>query len=702
MRALFLILMLLLPAMGHAQGAATLVADSITVTDDRLIASGNVEAFYGGVRLSAARITYERSTDRLIIDGPFFIVTPNGDILTAEQAQLDPRLQNGLLRGARLVLNQQLQLAANRIDRVDGRYSQLTRAAVTSCSICADRPPLWEIRAERVVHDEQAQQLWFENAQFLVRGVPVFWLPRMRLPDPTLARATGFLIPNIRSSDRLGLGIKLPYFITLGENRDLTLTPYVSVETRTLEARYRQAFMTGQLALNGAVSRDTLLPDETRGYLFGQGDFVLPGNISLHIGLQSVSDKTYLADYGISRADRLHSYIAAEHIGQNSLTYGDLSHYRTLRTDIAQNALPPVVLSFAAEHRFAPRLLGGTVTLGGSLDAFLRPDDGAPAPVDQTRDLLRAGLSAGWQREWTFGPGLLAQAQLSANADYYRIEDDPAYPDPLLRLIPAAGLTLRWPLVRRAASGATDILEPVISIGWSHSYGATPPNEDATLVEFDEANLHALSRFPGHDASTDGWQTALGLSWTHIGASGTLARLTFGRIITAQAGDYSASSGLDGTASDYLLAGQLNLASGLSLTARSLFELGAGFGKTGAALSWSNPRIDLDAAYIWLPEDSAEGRYAPVSEWSVSAGYQISEHWNIRGDGRYDVANDRLDRTGIGFSWQNECVEVDFSFARRYSSATLETATNDFGFSVNLDGFSTGRSRPSATNSCAQ
>jgi len=62
------------------------------------------------------------------------------------------------------------------------------------------------------------------------------------------------LIPELRNSDLLGLGIKLPYFITLGDHRDLTLTPYLSSETSTLEAQYRQAFLNGDLNIAGAYA----------------------------------------------------------------------------------------------------------------------------------------------------------------------------------------------------------------------------------------------------------------------------------------------------------------------------------------------------------------------------------------------------------------------------------------------------------------
>jgi len=124
-----------------------------------------------------------------------------------------------------------------------------------------------------VIHDQQERQLHFENAQLRVLGIPVFWLPRLRLPDPTLKRATGFLVPKMRSTSKLGFGIKAPYFITMGRYADLLLTPYLSAKTTTLEYRLRKNWARGEINLGGAVSRDDLRPGETRSFLFGTGGF---------------------------------------------------------------------------------------------------------------------------------------------------------------------------------------------------------------------------------------------------------------------------------------------------------------------------------------------------------------------------------------------------------------------------------------------
>merc|ERR1712034_213433 len=151
---------------------------------------------------------------------------------------MEEGLRNGLLSGARMVMDDQLQLAAVEAQRVGGRYTQLSRVAVTSCQVCGrNETPLWQIRADRVIHDQDARQLYFEGAQLRVLDVPILWVPQLRLPDPTLERARGFLTPTLRSTSLLGTGLRLPYFIPIGDHQDLTLTPYLSSETRTLEAR---------------------------------------------------------------------------------------------------------------------------------------------------------------------------------------------------------------------------------------------------------------------------------------------------------------------------------------------------------------------------------------------------------------------------------------------------------------------------------
>lgn len=695
----WLLILILWPGWAWAQGQATLVADQLVVTaDQRLVVSGNVEVLYDGTRLTASALIYDQARDLLIIEGPILIRTGDGTIFTAEQASLDPRLENGILRGARLVLNQQLQLAANQITRVDGRYSQLRQVAATSCHVCDGSAPLWEIRATRVVHDEVERQLYFDNATFRIAGVPVFWVPRMRLPDPSLGRATGLLIPRLRSTDQLGVGVKIPYFIRLGDNRDLTLIPYISPATRTLELRYRQAFVNGTVDISGAFSRDDILPGQDRGYLFAQGQFDLGRNYSLTFGAELTTDPGYLLDYDYSSKDRLESGLSVLRVRADDLFWASLVSNQSLRTEETNGSLPPLVAVLSYERRRQPALIGGSLTLSGGIESFLRYGN---APGDTARDVSRVGLGALWRRDWILPGGMIADVQGGLDLDYYAIADDPSYDPTTFRTSPAIAVSLRWPWMRAQGNGATTVIEPMLSLGWSDSFNDAVPNEDASLIEFDEANLFALTRFPGEDGREAGFRASFGLNWTRIDSAGWSSTLTFGRILRDRdVPGLTAASGLDGVASDWLLAGQITLPNGFALTARTLFDDQLEFAKTDARLNWANDKLALSAAYVWLPADAQEDRVAPVSEWTVDSTFQINDQWTLSADGRYDVATDRPSRAGFGIGWRNECVTVDLSVSRRYTESTSVEPATDFGLSVNLNGFSAGRASTQTVATC--
>ena len=101
----------------------------------------------------------------------------------------------------------------------------------------------------------------------------------------------------------------------------------------------------------------------------------------------------------------------------------------------------------------------------------------------------------------------------------------------------------------------------------------------STAAEFDQANLLALTRFSGEDAVETGLRGAAGLTWTRIGnpdtGRGWDSTLTFGRVFRDTADlNFSDSSGLAATNSDWLIAGQLRTPSGLSLDTRVILDNG--------------------------------------------------------------------------------------------------------------------------------
>ncbi|MGR3464647.1 LPS-assembly protein LptD [Limimaricola sp.] len=688
----------LAPLPATAQGLAQLVADSVTVTaEETLVARGNVEAFYDGTRLSAAAISYDRVADRLDITGPILITTPEGEIFTARAAELSPQLEAGLLRGARLVLDRQLQLAAQRIDRTGTGLTALTRTAPTSCRVCGGGPPLWEIRAARVVHDEEARQLYFDDASFHIRGVPVMWLPRMRLPDPTLERASGLLVPQLFSSDALGFGLKLPYFVRLGGRRDLTVTPWIATGARNLELRYRQAFRSGWTEIETHLSED----DNRAGLryaLLAEGAFALPRDTRLEFDIEAVSDDAFLLDYDLSDQDRLDSSLRAYRLQDDGYALAEITYYESLREAEASASLPPLVARLEREEVLTPAI-GGRLTLRADADALWRDGTGDEA----SRDVARAGISADWHAAGLVGPGLLVDTELRAVADAYAVSDDPSQDRTQARLSQAAGVTLRWPLLRREgpATGATQILEPVVSLAYAGVQGDTVPNEDTKLIEFDATTLHATHRLPGEDLVEEGLSAGLGLRWSRIDTAGRTLSLQGGRLFRdrVQTG-LSDNSDLSQRRSDWLVSSSLDFGTGAGFELTASFDDALDISGAEARVALEQAQFDLSAAYLWLEPDAAEGFDERITETSLDTTVRFGPRWSLSAQARYDIAAEAPVRAELGVGWRNECVTVDLSASRRYTDTQDVDPSTSFGLSVNLSGFSAGRPAVAAAGRC--
>jgi LPS-assembly protein len=689
----------------RAQTATTLVADQVEIRADRvLVATGAVEVLHDGIRLQASRIAYDAATETLTIDGPITLTDASGTVVLADTAELGSDLREGLLQSARVVLADQLQMASTEVLRVGGRYTQLGRSVASSCQVCAENPvPLWEIRARRVVHDQLERQIYFEDAQLRLGGVPVFYLPRLRMPDPTLDRARGFLRPSLRITSQLGPGLQVPYFFPLGDSRDLTIEPYVSTENmRTLGARYRQAFRTGEIEVTGALSQDQIIPDTTRWFLFADGAFTLPRDFTLSFDVQTASDNTYLLDYGVSDSDQLESSITLERVRPDSFIAAELTHFESIRFGDDNTIQPSTVADLSWTERFTPPWIGGIGTFRLESHSHARSDtpEGIALGAADGRDIARLLTALGWRRDWVLPGGVVGTALSEVMGDVTLVRDDPAFPAQIERTHAVLGGQLRWPLLRHEASGATTVLEPVAQLVWAPETSANVPNEDSVLVEFDQGNLLALDRFPGSDAVETGARAAYGLAWTRFAPGGGVLGLSFGQVLRLDASDqFSPASGLAGEASDWLLGVQYTSGTGINLIGRALFDDGFSATKTEARMTWAGPDFWFSTGYIWGESDLTADLTSSISELTINGAVVVAGNWTGRANIQHDFTNSRASNAGIGVEYRNECLLVDLYLSRRFTSSTSVDAETEFTFAVDLLGLG-GSAAPGPARRC--
>lgn len=678
--------MALAQAQKSASDAASLVADSISINArGDMVATGNVEVFYDGAHLTAQAIIYHSESETLDITGPLRLTQGEDIFILADSASLDRGLQRGLLLGARMVMNQQLQLAAARIEQVDGRYTQLYKSVASSCEVCASNPtPLWEIRAQSILHDQQKQQLYFEQAQLRVIGVPLLYLPHLRLPDPTLRRARGFLIPSAISNSNLGVGLRMPYFIPFGEDKDLTLTPRITTKTNTLEFRYRQAYAKGKLAFEGALSNDRLEPGKTRGYLFGGGTYDLGNDFTFKFRAEEVSDDDYLLAYDFTSRDLLNSYIDISRVYRNEYMSATYSKARSLRDGDDNSTLPNLAFDATYERRFVPHILGGSATLTAELHSHRRTSGADMAG----RDVQRGSLNLNWEKSTVIGAGLLFRGIADVGADFYGIQQDSTYPSNEITTNGTLGAELRLPMMKRAKNGVRHLLEPVLQVFYSPEITDLPPNEDSQEATLDEGNLFSMSRFAGANRQETGAWANLGLSYKRISPNGLSLGTTVGRVFRAQDPNlFNTGSGLDGFSSDWLAAFEVALPNRLSLISRSLIDDNFSLTRNETLVRYQNDRFNISTGYLWLTPEPALSRLTKTSEWTFDAAFKINDTWSGDARWRYDLHRNAAAEAGFGLTYSNECVDVDLSLSHRFTSSTNVKPTTSVGMTISLTGF---------------
>ena len=274
----FISVFLLIPGLSYSDQTETKIsADTVTVSPDGLLmATGNVIVKYGQITVKAEALSFNQKTNSISVKEISEFYDGQEIRFSADKADLDGELSEGIIFAARILLDEAIKIRAEE-DRLDksGISSGKVISRVTSCEECKDEDPNWYLTASSAKRDFENSNIIYRNVTVRVKGLPVAYLPFLRMPDPSVDRAQGFLVPEAALTSNLATGLKLPYFVPMGSSRDILLIPYFSTKTNTVEYRYRQKFTNGDLVVNGSISNDDLIKNKLRYFSRAVGSFDL-------------------------------------------------------------------------------------------------------------------------------------------------------------------------------------------------------------------------------------------------------------------------------------------------------------------------------------------------------------------------------------------------------------------------------------------
>ena len=690
-----------------AENITNLIADEIKINQaGELVASGAVTVWYEDRKVTASSITYASQNDKLIIRGPIRIIDNQSTMILGDQAELSEDLKVGIIKSAKIILGYQVQIAAAKVLQKDARYSEAFNIAATSCHVCLNKTPLWQIRARKIVQDKFEKQIYFEHAQLRVLDIPVFYLPFMRLPDPSLKRATGLLAPKLKTSSVLNTGIKIPYFIRLNKHKDFTITPFYSPKTKTIEYRYRQAYTSGFMLIEGALTRDALIPNKNRGYILSDTSLILQNGYNLGIQLQAVSDPSYLFEYDFAQLDRLNTKLELSRSMRYQNSEVKLSNYHSLRENENNATQPTLVAEGAIESRLNPDMIKGEIGLEANfLKSYRYSDLNNDGPDSDTLvdgyDTTRLSLLSNWDHGWEIANGIILHFENEFGLSQYYVQQHADIGPKATRMFGVGAVGLRWPWYRINSNGGIGIVEPQIQLVRSVSSNSAVPNDDSTQVEFDEGNLFRLNRAPGLDLIENGSRLNVGLAGSQFMDSGSNLSWKIGRVLRSEAlSTFPSGSGLSNSISDWLLATNFQQKNGIELINRALIASDGVVTKSETSLKVNRNQHQIRATHVELTKDSNILQNQSLSSVALEWSYNLNSNWRSDSKFQFDSNIGRLSKLELGLRYENECVNVDLSSSRSFSTSSTLIDKTDFTLSVELTGFSSSDRQNAKSHKC--
>ncbi len=164
----------------------------------RVSAVGDVQIYYRNSTLEADKVVYTQNTKRLHAEGNVRLSEVDGKVTYGSIMDLSDDYRDGFVDSLRLDAPDRTRMAAARAERTSGNTTVFHSGVYTACLPCKDdpkKPPLWQVKAARIIHDQGEKMIYFEDARLEFFGQPIAWLPYFSAPDPTVKRKTGVLVP---------------------------------------------------------------------------------------------------------------------------------------------------------------------------------------------------------------------------------------------------------------------------------------------------------------------------------------------------------------------------------------------------------------------------------------------------------------------------------------------------------------------------
>lgn len=681
------------------------------IDNNTVTAAGAVSVDYDGTRLLSDKLVYKQLTNRLVAIGNVEVLQPDGTRTFADEIDVTDDFRDGFVNSLRVVTPERTNFAAESATRENGTIMTFNNGVYTACNACKEKQgknPFWQIKAKKVIWNGETKTMRFENARFEFLGIPIAYLPYFVTADSSVKRKTGFLLPSIESAPQFGFGLRVPYFVNLAPDRDISLAATGYTKQGFLaEAEYRQVFESGTFTLKAAgihqfspkaFNAGTIDSSVVnRGMIGTTGHFKINPRWAFGWNGMLQSDANFSNTYSIRgfSGSTVENKIYLTGLGSRS--YFDLRaiYYDkqvASSTDTSERKQGIVLPSLDYNYIVDGPVAGGQLSFDFNTRGIVRRDqDSTPLASNYKTpgadaNSWRLSAQTEWRKTFITSSGLVITPILHAQGETSIVDDNTGGANlsasgasfngsgTSFRGMVTAGLELRYPILF-STSSATHVLEPIAQVFArpSETLFGVLPNEDAQSLVFDGASLFQRDKFSGYDRMEGGTRANVGIRYTGSFANGWgvnavagqsfhLAGVnSYGQADTANAGS---DSGLETARSDYVAALNLTDGKGMNFNVgtrldESTFEVR----RAEANVSLSYARINMTAGYAFIDAQPTYGFQNDRHEANAAISYKLDANWSVFGTVTYDIAGNDVDKYSFGTGYENDCFIIRANYA---------------------------------------
>lgn len=593
-----------------------MLADRADVTrDGQIELSGGVAVRGQDTVVAAEHADYDPARGRLVLEGDVRFQQP-GVGISGEKAAFDYGAAEIAFAESTFSLPERPARGAAEALVLRGEGSiEMGGIEFTTCPVGNED---WKLKAREFNMDLGKGTATGRGVRLRFKGVPILYTPFISFPL-TDARKSGFLLPELNTSDRLGTEFSLPYYFNIRPNLDLTMTPrWMSRRGLMLGNEFR--YLTQSTA---GTFEFEYLPDDRRTKTersFGRirHETIFPSQTRTRVDVENASDSQYFEDFGGSIAEtsvtHLDRRIQTEHFGRYWSVFGLVQDYQTIDTSIARDDRPYERLPQIAVQGLWPWKVFG-FGLRSELANYTR-DVG----VTGVRFTADPRLSIPWDKGSYY---VVPEAKW--NHLQYELSDiDPgADPNPSVG-VPQFSMDLGVRLERQAGKlgKLAQTLEPRLLYTYIPFRDQTDlPVFDTGLADFNTIQLFRKNRFVGSDRIGDSNTVSVGLT----------SRL------------------LEGESGKQILTATIGQA------------------------------YYIDDQRVSLPDEPPD--VGSTSELVAELGLDVYKNWSVDLGYQYDTDTDNTSKAGVGFQFQPGDDKV-LNMGYRFRRAQLEQYDVSFAWPV--------------------